>query len=259
MSARRARKPPVLMIHGAFCGPWAMEGFAEMFREAGYTVHVPALRFHEMRPAPSALATTSLADYAADLEEEIAALAAPPILVGHSMGGLLAQMLAARLKIAAGILLAPSPPWGVSPASLSEIAAASALLLRPVFWTQLLKPDRHIALSQSLGGLPPESREAVFARLGPESGRAMLEIMHWGLDMTRASATVPGAVTCPLLLLAGAEDKVNAPGTVARIAARYGQHATLETLPCMGHWLIGEPGWEKLAARAIAWLDDLQR
>jgi pimeloyl-ACP methyl ester carboxylesterase len=211
-----------------------------------------------MRPAPSALATTSLADYAADLEEEIAALEAPPILVGHSMGGLLAQMLAARLTVAAGILLAPSAPWGVPPASLSEIAAASALLLRPVFWTQLLKPDRHIALSQSLGGLPPESREAVFARLGPESGRAMLEIMHWGLDMTRASAVEAGAVACPLLLLAGAEDKVNAPGTVARIAARYGARATLETFPGMGHWLVGEPGWEKLAARAIAWLDDLK-
>ena len=60
-------KPPVVMIHGAFCGPWAWEGFAAHFRAAGHDVHTPALRFHDMPKAPEALAVTSLADYAADL------------------------------------------------------------------------------------------------------------------------------------------------------------------------------------------------
>ena len=57
----------------------------------------------------------------------IAGLDAPPILVGHSMGGLLAQMLAARRDVAALILLAPSAPWGVPPTTLFEIGAAQAL------------------------------------------------------------------------------------------------------------------------------------
>ena len=117
------------MIHGAFCGPWSLDGLKEKFEAAGYRVTAPALRFHDVKPAPAALGTTGLDDYAADLEEEIEALKAPPILVGHSMGGLLAQMLAARTDVAALILLAPSAPWGVPPTTLFEIGAAQSMPL----------------------------------------------------------------------------------------------------------------------------------
>ena len=86
-------KSPVVMIHGAFCGPWSLDGLKEKFEAAGYAVIAPPLRFHDEKRSSPALATTGLADYAADLEDEIGALKAPPILVGHSMGGLLAQML----------------------------------------------------------------------------------------------------------------------------------------------------------------------
>ena len=52
----------------------------------------------------------------------------------------------------------------------------------------------------------------------------------------------------------GAEDKINPPSTVENIAKLYGDRATAEVLDGMGHWLIGEPGWEKLAERALNWL-----
>ena len=120
-------KAPVLMIHGAFCGPWSLQGLKDRFAAAGRAVTAPCLRFHDRNPPPAALGTTGLLDYAADLEEEIAALERPPVLVGHSMGGLLAQMLAARMEIAALILLAPSAPWGVPPTTLFEIGAAQHL------------------------------------------------------------------------------------------------------------------------------------
>ena len=89
-------RPPVMMIHGGFCGPWSFDGFARKFEAAGYKVQCPALRFHDLAEPPQALGTTSLTDYVADLEELLDALDRPPILVGHSLGGLLAQMLAAR-------------------------------------------------------------------------------------------------------------------------------------------------------------------
>ena len=251
-------KAPVLMIHGAFCGPWVWDGLKQKFEAAGHAVTAPALRFHDQTRAPAALATTGLADYAADLEDEIAALKAPPILVGHSMGGLLAQMLAARKEIAALVLLAPSAPWGVTPTTLFEIGAAHSMHLQPGYWNQILEPNRDVALAHSLDRLPRDMRDTVYDRFVPESGRATFEIMNWAMDFNQASAVDADAVTAPLLFLTGSDDKINPPSTVASIAALYGTRATAEVLDGMGHWLIGEPGWEKLAERALGWLQSLK-
>lgn len=259
MSTRRKPdgKPPVVMIHGAFVGPWAMEGFAGKFRDAGYAVHTPCLRYHDKAKPPAELGHTSLADYAADLDAVLEELEAPAILVGHSMGGLLAQMLAARRDVQALVLLAPSAPWGVPPSSLMEIATAQAMLLNVGFWNSVLKPDQHVANHYSLDRMPPDKRAAIFARFVPESGRASFEIMHWGLDMARASEVDARKVECPLLVIAGSEDRINTPGTVERIAALYKDRAAYEKFTGMSHWLVGEPGWEKVAARALAWLGEI--
>jgi pimeloyl-ACP methyl ester carboxylesterase len=249
-----SKKPPVVMIHGAFCGPWSLDGLRNKFEAAGYRVTAPCLRFHGGKRPSAALGTTGLADYAADLEDEIRALGEAPILVGHSMGGLLAQMLAARMTIGALVLLAPSAPWGVPPTTLFEIGAAQAMHMQPGYWNQVLEPNRDIALAHSLEQLPKHMRDEVFDRFVPESGRATFEIMNWGLDFNHASEVDADAVQCPLLLLTGSQDRINPPSTVARIAELYKDRATAEVLDGMGHWLIGEPGWERLAQRALAWL-----
>jgi pimeloyl-ACP methyl ester carboxylesterase len=248
--------PPVLMIHGAFCGPWSLEGLKQKFEAAGYAVTAPPLRFHDQTRSSAALATTGLADYAADLAEEITALGAAPILVGHSMGGLLAQMLAARMPVAALVLLAPSAPWGVSPTTLFEIGAAHSMHLQPGHWNQVLEPNRDVALAHSLDRLPRGMRDSVYGRFVAESGRAMFEVMNWALDFNQASAVDADAVTAPMLFLTGSDDKINPPSTVSNIAALYRERATAEVLEGMGHWLIGEPGWEKLAERALGWLKE---
>jgi pimeloyl-ACP methyl ester carboxylesterase len=126
--------------------------------------------------------------------------------------------------------------------------------LQPGYWNQVLEPSRDVALAHSLDKLPRHMRDAVFDRFVPESGRATFEIMNWGLDMDRSSEVDTDAVQCPLLLLTGSEDRINPPSTVARIAALYHGRATAEVLDGMGHWLIGEPGWERLADRALEWL-----
>jgi pimeloyl-ACP methyl ester carboxylesterase len=118
----------------------------------------------------------------------------------------------------------------------------------------VLEPQRDVALAHSLDRLPKDMRDAVYDRFVPESGQATFEVMNWALDMNHASAVDSAKVTAPLLFLTGSEDRINPPSTVARIAALYGDRATAEVLPGMGHWLIGEPGWEVLAERALSWL-----
>lgn len=255
---RKQPRPPIVMIHGAFCGPWAFDGFRKPFEAKGYAVHAPALRFHDQGGAvPRALGKTSLLDYAHDLEKLIAGLDETPILVGHSMGGLLAQMLAARQRARACVLLAPSPPWGVLPSTMFEIASAQALLMTGDYWSAPIAPSYAVAAAHALDRLAPARRHAVYARFVPESGLATFEVMHSAFDPRRAAHVRARDVACPILCLAGAQDKINPPSTVARIAARYRGRALFEEIAGHSHWLIGEKGCEKIAARAMTWLDSV--
>jgi pimeloyl-ACP methyl ester carboxylesterase len=89
----------VVFIHGAFCGGWCFEDFVPEFEARGFTCHVPDLRFHVSGPAREPdpqLAQTSIADYTRDMEGLVAGLPEPPVIVGHSMGGLIGQQLAAK-------------------------------------------------------------------------------------------------------------------------------------------------------------------
>ena len=251
-----AARKNVVMIHGAFCGAWAFDSWAERFEEAGYRVHVPQLRHHEedTKPHPD-LGETSLTDYAEDLEALLDTIGEPAVLVGHSMGGLLAQMLAARGRASALILLAPSAPWGVLPSTPFEIVSAQALYLAGDFWRKPLKPERWIASANALDRLDEETHDMVLSRLVPESGRATFEILHWPFDLKRASYVDARAVTCPILCFSGSADRINPPDTVRRVAQRYRGRVQYREVKDASHWPMAEPGWEKVADHALFWLE----
>jgi pimeloyl-ACP methyl ester carboxylesterase len=248
----------VVMIHGAFCGGWVFDAWREMFEAKGYRIHTPTLRWHDCgkRP-PRELGAVSMLDYASDLEKLLKEFKSPPVVIGHSMGGLLAQMLAARSPVRAAVLLAPSAPWGVLPSTPFEIVSAQALYFAGEFWNKPLKPQQWIAAANALDMLPEGERDRVFSRFVPESGHATFEIMHWPLDLNRATQIDPRQVTCPILCFAGSRDRVNPPATVRRVAQRYKGRVVYEELRDHSHWLIGEPGWEKIAARTLEWLDEV--
>ncbi len=238
-----------------------MEKMAKAFTAAGYETRAPTLRHHEEGPRRgrdlTALATTSMRDYADDLRNEIEASGEKPILVGHSMGGLLAQMLAAHGLARAIILLAPSAPWGLISTQWEQYASAFGLYMTAgQFWERSLDPAYEIAAEHALDRLPAEERKAVFARFVPESGRAVFEILQWWLDVTRATDVPAVNVTCPVFCAGGGHDRVNPQETVKRVAARYRADTTYKEYPEMSHWLIGEPGWETVTADALAWLNE---
>jgi len=247
-----------VMIHGAFCGGWVFEQMAAFFRAEGYQVHCPTLVHHDAAPGDvphPALGTVSLRDYERELSRLIDGLPEKPILFGHSMGGLLAQMLAARNKAAACVLFAPSPPWGVLPSSEHEVYSAMGMMMAGPFWsTQPLIPTFAIAADQALHLLPRADQKRVFSRFVPESGRATFEIMYWMMDFAQASYVNPARVKVPVLALGGGRDKVNPASTVRQIARRYRANCDFVCFDDHGHWLIGEPGWERLAQEALDWL-----
>lgn len=235
---------PVIMVHGAFCGGWTFDAFRRPFEAAGHAVQTPNLLGHG---DGALVAGRSMSDYAKQIADLCEACGEPPILIGHSMGGLVAQMAAARAPIARLILLAPSPPWGVSGSSLEEAASAVSLYALGPYWLQAVAPDYGVVESYTLDRLPRAQRKTLYAKMHAESGRALWETLNWWLDPFMTTAAGPRGV--PTLAIAGGKDVIHPPATVRQTAARLG--GSCEVFPQMSHWLPGEPGWEAVAETCL--------
>ncbi|WP_299005250.1 alpha/beta hydrolase [uncultured Caulobacter sp.] len=237
-------RAPVIMVHGAFCGGWTFDAFRAPFEAAGHSVMTPDLIGHD---GARGVTGVSMTDYARQIARLVETCETPPILIGHSMGGLVAQMAAARARVSKLILLAPSAPWGVSGASLEEAASAVSLYALGPYWLQAVAPDYGVVRRYSVDRLPRPARKAIFARMTAESGRALWETLNWWLDpFMTTSVAAPG---CPVLAIAGGQDVIHPPATVRQTAARLG--GVVEVFPQMSHWLPGEPGWEEVAAMCL--------
>lgn len=239
------------MVHGAFCGGWVFERFREPFEAAGHTVLTPDLPNHGPEGAGS-VAGLSMVDYARATADVCAACDEPPILVGHSMGGLVAQLAAARTPVAGLVLLAPSPPWGVSGASMEEAVSAVSLYALGPYWLQAIDPDYALAKLYSLDRMERADRKAVFARMVPESGRALWQTLNWWLDPFMTTLVPPGVISAPALAIAGGRDVIHPPATVKQTASRLS--ADFHVLRDMSHWLPGEPGWDEVAQICLDWM-----
>ena len=247
-------KPPVLMVHGAFCGGWAFDAFRRPFEAQGYACITPDLRAHGAEARPGEVAQLSMNDYAADIADLIRRQPAPPVLVGHSLGGLVAQMAATRAEVAALVLLAPSAPWGVAASSLEEAASAFGLYALGPFWAQPVNPDRAVAHLYSLDRMPAAEGRAVAARMTAESGRALFETLNWWLDPFMTTQVAAQRIAAPVLVCAGGADLIHPPATVRQTGERLG--AEVRVFDGMSHWLIGEAGWETVADACLGWLAD---
>ena len=172
-------KRTLFMIHGMFCGAWCWEKYEAFFENKGYECVTTTLRHHDLGlnalPDPR-LGTTSLLDYAKDLEDEIRQLDTIPIIVGHSMGGLLAQILGSRGLAKGLVLLTPAPPSGVFALKLSVIKCFWSGLKKWGWWKKPHRGTFDEALYGLLNLMLEEDQKDVYDRFVYESGRATMEI-----------------------------------------------------------------------------------
>lgn len=120
------------------------------------------------------------------------------------------------------------------------------------YWSLAIEPDRFSARRYLFDRLDEPARTAAFARLTAESGRALFETLNWWLDPFAAALVPAGAIVAPTLAIAGGRDALTPVATVEAVARRLGGETRV--MPSMGHWLIGEPGWEEVAESCLAWL-----
>lgn len=247
--------PPIVLVHGAFEGAWCFDAFAATLSKRGFKCHAPDLRYHGTAGAADpALAGTGIADYVRDVSDVIARLSETPVLIGHSMGGIVAQKLAAAGHARACVLLASVGPWGVLPATDWERSVGKGLMSTGAFWERSLQPNYDIAKNDALASLDVETGRAVFDRFGAESGQALFEMFFWMFDNAAATRVDAQAIAAPLLVVAGADDKVISAATGCRIAEFYGAKATFHEIAGRGHMLPLEPGCDKLAESCADWI-----
>ena len=247
----------IVMIHGMWGTGWYWENFKGFFEGKGYQCVVPTLRYHDMDPKgipDPRLGTTSLLDYAADLEKLIRELEGTPILMGHSMGGLLAQILSSRGLAKALVLLTPASPHGIIALKPSVIKSFWSGLTTWGFWRKPLRQTFAEAAYSMLNLMPFESQKSIYDKFVFESGRAASEIGFWLFDSKKAARVDESKVTCPVLIVAGEKDRIVPVSVTRKIAEKYKKVSTYKEFPDHSHWVVGEPGWQQIAEYIEEWL-----
>ncbi len=253
-----------VFIHGMWGTPDVWRNWRPAFEARGWNTEAPALRHHapgwtDISISDPGIGMLSLLDYLADLEAFIANLGGPgsdrPVLVGHSMGGLLALMLAARGMGRAAVLLTPAPPAGVLALRLSNLLAFARIETRWGWWRKPHRATRTEALWHTFNTTDPDEANRDYDGFVPDSGRALFEIGLPFLDGRRAATVDPRRVTVPLLFVGCAQDRLTPPGVVRRTARRFAHVADHREYPGQGHWVPGQPGWQQVAADTLDWLD----
>jgi pimeloyl-ACP methyl ester carboxylesterase len=237
--------PPILFLHGVFGSPSLLQPWTRVLEAEGYTVHAPAMPGRE--PSDEAvLARTGIDECFAVALDAYDRIGEPAIVIGHSMGGLLTQKIAAARTPRAAVLLASVPP-GVSWPRLRPIPHLFPLVPTIVAGKPFL-PSAKTMREVPLSTLPAAERETLIPCLVRDSGRVFREICM-GAAATRVT---PSEVTCPVLCVSGGADQNVAPWISRRIAERYG--AEHQVHPGKPHWIIAESALDDVAPPVLAWL-----
>jgi pimeloyl-ACP methyl ester carboxylesterase len=245
---------PIVCVHGMWCTGANFARLAELLKPRGHVCHLPTLPAHEIGVSHPEVGNKSLTEYLSFLEDYVRAqdFTEPPIVLGHSMGGLLAQQLAARIRPFALVLLTPAAPAGIVGTRLSSLVSFARTLRRWNWWRQPGKPSFGAA-QRVLKGVPPEKHKPIYAGLVEESGRITFEMMFWPLDRRRAARVDAAAITCPVYVVSCGEDRLMPAPVVRKVAALY-PHVSLRHYPDRGHWVIDDADTDEMATEIANWL-----
>lgn len=242
------RGHPLVFLHGAWDDHRGFEGYVEYFGARGWDAYAFSRRGRLGLP-PDRCQGVRVEDYVDDTLAALAEIGGHPIVIGHSLGGLVAQIVAERGACAAAVLIEPGPPKGIPVLPKLRTWGVFVWLTPRIAFGRPFLPSLRAARRAWLNRMPPEQAAQLHARFVPESGRAFRQVLlGYGVDASR--------VRCPVLCVSGADSPAITPSRVARTARRYG--GTLREFEGHSHFLMVEPGWEVVAAAIEAWLAEVE-
>jgi len=249
--------PPIVFIHGMWSTPATFAGVRRRLEAAGYTTHAPTLPFHDRDPAqppPAELGALGLEDYITFLAAEIARLPGPVIVAGHSMGGFLAQAVAARVGAAGLMLFSPAATAATNVPGLDPLRTMFGVVTKNRWWRSptLIGTDR--ARWGIYNGVPDDIATAEIATLVWDSGRVLFEMALPFAAKAPAFIVDYARLTMPALIVVGSSDRITLAGIARATARKLAGPVDYHELPGVGHWLWWGPVEDEVAGLVQAWL-----
>lgn len=246
----------VVLVHGTWGNGDSLSDARRAFETRGYTVHTPTLRFHDLplHEGADKIASLSVRDYADDVVALVDSLDSPPLLVGHSLGGLVAQLAAARTRHAGLVAATPAPAAGIFATYPGTIRLFGRHYLQMRPWTKPLYPVTWPVFRRYVTNTTDEQiARDVFSDLVCDSGRVYCELAFWILDRAKATKVDFAAITGPVLAIGGERDRtVN--HRVGRATARHYDNGTYVEIPGSDHLVFHGTALPVTMARIDEWM-----
>ena len=259
--ANGSGKTPVVFIHGLWLLPSSWDRWAQVFEQAGFAAVTPSWpddpeTIEEARAHPEILAGKTLGQIADHVVEVIQALTKKPVVMGHSTGGLLAQMIADRGLSATTVAIDPGPFRGVLPLPVSALRSAAPVLTNP------LNRKRAVTLSldqfkygwaNALGD--DEAKELYDSYHVAAPGVALMQMANANINpWTEAKLDPANPDRGPLLIIDGEKDHT-VPWAIANASYKRQRRNPAVTeitkVPNRGHSLTIDSGWREVADTAL--------
>jgi pimeloyl-ACP methyl ester carboxylesterase len=260
--ANASKRRPVVFVHGLWLLPSSWDRWAQYFDEAGLAPLTPGWpddpeTVAQANAQPAVFAHKTIGDVADHLSEVIAKLRKKPVLIGHSFGGLLVQVLAGRGLAKATIAIDPAPFRGVLPLPISALRSASPVLGNP------LNRNRAVPLTYDqfryafANAVSEEEAKQLYAQFAvPASGAPLFQAATANLNpWTEAKVKSKAEGRGPLLILEGGNDHTVPPAIAKasfKLQKRNKAVTEYQEIPGRGHALVIDAGWREVADRALA-------
>ena len=243
----------MLFLHGSWHGAWCWaENFLDYFSANGIAAYAMSFRGHGESEGHDRLRFTRIRDLVADVAAVVDMLPSPPILIGHSMGGFVAQKYLEGRSLPGMVLVASAPPRGLSHSFLRLVRRDPLAVLKSSLSFSLLPMIADVDRARALffsPSMPADQATRYCARLQDGAFLAYLDCLAFDFVKTAKIST-------PTLVTGGSLDAVIPPDLVAATARAYGVEPVM--FETMAHDMMLEPDWRRLADTILAWAETLE-
>ena len=262
--ANASGKQPVVFIHGLWLLPSCWDRWAQVFDEAGYHSLAPGWpddpeTVEEAKEHPEVFAGKSIGEVADHFGEVIGELDRKPAVIGHSFGGLMAEIVAGRGLSAASVAISPAPFRGVLALPISALKSVSPVLGNPANRNRAV-PLTYDQFRYAFANVvsEDEAKELYDNFCVPAAGKPLFQAAAANLNpWTEAKVDHENPDRGPMLIVAGEKDHT-APPAIANASFKQEQKnegvTEIEQIPNRGHALTIDSGWREVADKALAFV-----